>query len=404
MPKVHNYHKEMEKHERSQRLRKSKKKMRPNSNNRKPRERSWEHMANDEWDAPGFYQDERVMPRGTEERQKVVEAMAKQSIEKAGREIVWTVNDLPAGTRMGVVIEAVGGKCTVRVESKILECTVRRALLIEETTFTSVVASGDAVAVHSEANGTGVVEQVLPRRSVLARLYRPDKGATSSLRQIVAANIDRVLVVTSWRKPSIWPELIDRYLIAAERNHLEAVICVNKVDLVEDQAELETTLRPYREAGYQVILTSAETGVGIAALRELLKDSTTVFAGLSGVGKSSLLSQIQPGLTLKVLSIGERGKNRNQGRHSTTLATLYPLEQGGTVIDTPGIREFGLSYLERKQLAGFYPEIARAVAGCEYADCTHTHEPNCGVKAAVERGSISQMRYDSYQKILCTLE
>ncbi len=145
--------------------------------------------------------------------------------------------------------------------------------------------------------------------------------------------------------PHIWPELIDRYLIAAARNELEAVICVNKIDLVEDQSELEETIQPYRDAGYQVILTSAETGAGVDQLRELLLGSTTVFAGLSGVGKSSLLSQIQPGLKLRALTVGERGKNRNQGRHTTTMATMYPLKEGGALIDTPGIREFGLAFL-----------------------------------------------------------
>jgi len=403
MPKVHNYHKAMEKHERSQRLRKSKKKVRPNATSRKPRQKSWEYMADDEWDAPGFVADERVMPRGSAERHKVVEGIAMQSIRRAGEEVQWDESDLPAGTFQGQVIEAAGENCTVQVQERVLECSVRRALLTEETTYTSVVAAGDAVAVRTGQNGYGVIEKVLPRRSVLARPFRPNKGAYSSLRQIVATNIDQVLIVASWRKPAFWPELVDRYLIAAERNQLDVVICINKVDLVEDQAELEATMQPYQDAGYQVILTSAESGAGIELLRTLLQGSITVFAGLSGVGKSSLLSQVQPGLALRALSIGERGKNRNQGRHTTTLATLYPLQMGGAVIDTPGIREFGLAFLPKTELAGFYPEVARAAAGCEFADCTHTHEPNCGVKAAVASGAVSVMRYDSYQKILCTL-
>jgi len=403
MPREHNYQKEMEKHERSQRLRKSRKKMRPNKKRRKPRQKDWEHMAADEWDAPGFYRDERVMPRGTEGRQKELEAKARRLIREAGNEVDWSESNLPAGTRKGVVIEAAGEKCTVQVESKLLECSIRRALLTEETTFTSVVAAGDAVAVSSGVNGSGVVEMVLPRRSVLARPHRPDLGAISTLRQIVAANIDQVLIVASWLKPCIWPELIDRYLIAAERNHLEVVICINKVDLVEDEAELEATIRPYRDIGYQVILTSAETGVGIELLRELLKDTTTVLAGLSGVGKSSLLSQVKPGLSLRALSVGERGMNRNQGRHTTSMATLYPLNGSGAVIDTPGIREFGLAFLKGRELASYYPEIGKQAADCEFADCTHIHEPNCGVKAGVEDGTVSQIRYDSYQKIFATL-
>ena len=403
MPKEHNYHKEMEKHTRKQRLRNSKKKMRPNTNNRGARQKNWDHLMDDEWDSPGFYEDERVMPLGSQSRHKVVEAMAKQSIKQAGEEVATEDGGLPPGTIQGVVIEAVGEQCTVLVGDKQLDCTVRRSLLVQETTFTSVVAAGDDVAIRAGQNGSGVVEQVLPRRSVLARPHRPDQGASSSYRQIVAANIDQVLVVASWRQPNIWPELIDRYLIAAERNQLEAVICVNKIDLVENEAELETALQPYRDAGYLVILTSAETGAGIETLRELLKDRTTVLTGLSGVGKSSLLSQVQPGLDLRALAVGVRGKNRNQGRHTTTTASLYPLAHGGAVIDTPGIREFGLAFLERSELAGFYPEFIPALDRCEFKDCTHTHEPNCGVKAAVEDGDISTLRYENYQKILCDL-
>jgi ribosome biogenesis GTPase len=238
----------------------------------------------------------------------------------------------------------------------------------------------------------------MSRRSVLSR------PKTRGKEQIIAVNIDRVLVVASWRKPAIWPELIDRYLIAAERNHLEAVICVNKIDLVEDQTELEETIQPYREAGYEVLLTSAETGAGIQALRELLAGSVTVLTGLSGVGKSSLLSQVQPGLSLRALDVGERGKNRNQGRHTTTMATLYPLADDGAVIDTPGIREFGLADLHRAELAGFYPEMAALMGGCSYGDCTHTHEPGCRIKSAVAEGEIAELRYENYVKILEGLE
>ncbi len=263
----------------------------------------------------------------------------------------------------------------------------RRVMLKHESAFTNLAAVGDDVLVSEIEPGVGVVEQVLlPRRNMSPRMHRPDVGKTSSQRKVIAANIDRVLVVASWRMPAIWPELIDRYLIAAARNELEAVICVNKIDLVEDQSELEAAIQPYRDAGYQVLLTSAETGAGVEMLRDLLKGSATVFAGLSGVGKSSLLSRIEPGLKLRALTVGERGKNRNQGRHTTTMATMYLLKEGGALIDTPGIREFGLAFLERRELAGFYPEIAALMGGCGYADCSHTHEPDCRVKAAVEEG------------------
>ena len=398
MPKEHNYQKQIAKHERTQKLRKAKKNMRPNAASRAPRQRDWEHFAEDEWDSPGFYEDERVMPRGSESRHKVVEAMARQSIKKAGEEIENDPDALPEGTVEGVVIEAAGEQCVVQVDGRQVDCVVRRSLLVKETTFTSVVAAGDNVAVRLGENGSSAVEQVMPRRSVLAR----PEGNTS-YRQLVAANVDLVLVVASWQKPAIWPELIDRYLIAAERSHLEAVVCVNKVDLVDNPDELEDTLQPYRDAGYQVLVTSAETGAGIENLRALLTDAVTVFAGLSGVGKSSLLSAIQPGLSLRALSIGERGKNRNQGRHTTTMASLYPLKDGGAVIDTPGIREFGLAFLGRHELASFYPEIVARIGACAFADCSHTHEPDCAVKLAVETGELSELRYENYVKILESL-
>ena len=398
MPNEHNYQKQIAKQERKQKLRKAKKNMRPNAARRGPRQRDWDHLADDEWDSPGFYEDDRVKPLGPESRHKVVEEIAKQSIKKSGEDVEIDPDALPDGTVKGLVIEAAGEQCLVQVDDRQVDCVVRRSLLVKETTFTSVVAAGDNVALRLGENGSSAVEQVLPRRSVLAR----PEGNTS-YRQLVAANVDRVLVVASWRKPAIWPELIDRYLIAAERSRLEAVICVNKVDLVEDPDELKVTMQPYRDAGYQVLLTSAETGAGIENLRALLKDTVTVFAGLSGVGKSSLLSAIQPGLSLRALSIGERGKNRNQGRHSTTMASLYPLKDGGAVIDTPGIREFGLAFLERRELPGFYPEMAALQGQCRYTGCSHTHEPDCAVKAAVEGGELAKVRYENYIKILCDL-
>jgi ribosome biogenesis GTPase len=401
MPDLEKYHKGQQIQERKDRLKKARKGgMRPNAARRKPRQRDWEELADEEWASPGFIQDERVMPLGSQSRHKVVEAMARQSIEKASDTTAVDESDLPEGTSQALVIEAAGERCAVLLDGEEIECTVRRSLLVEETTFTSVVVAGDQAAVTRTGTGEGVVEKVLPRKTVLAR--RHHEGA-KGLRQIMAANVDRVLVVASWRKPAVWPELIDRYLIAAARSSLEAVICINKIDLVEDPAELEEVAQPYRDAGYQVLLTSAESGVGIDALRELLGDAVTVFAGLSGVGKSSLLSQVQPGLALRALTVGERGSNRNQGRHTTTLATLYPLAQGGAVIDTPGIRGFGLAFLEKRELSAYYPEFAELLGQCAFSDCTHEHEPDCAVKAAVERGEISPLRYESYLKIRADL-
>jgi ribosome biogenesis GTPase len=210
------------------------------------------------------------------------------------------------------------------------------------------------------------------------------------------ANVDQVLIVASWREPKFWPELVDRYLIAGVRNNLEPVICINKIDLAEDEAELEETAGAYRRAGYQVILSSAVTGAGLGELRGVLRGKTTALAGLSGVGKSSLLSEAEPGLNLRVAEVSER---QHLGKHTTTQVTLHPLAAGGFVADTPGIREMGLAGLTQADLPRLYPEFSQFAASCAYANCSHTREPGCAVKGAARTGRIALMRYDSYRKI-----
>jgi ribosome biogenesis GTPase len=207
--------------------------------------------------------------------------------------------------------------------------------------------------------------------------------------------------VAAWRNPAFWPELVDRYLIAALRNNLAPIIAINKVDLAEEPWDLEGVAQAYRLAGCKVILTSAATGRGLDELRAALEGRTTALAGLSGVGKSSLLSAVEPGLNLKV---GEVNEQKQFGRHTTTQSSLHPLKAGGFVVDTPGIREFGLAGMSKTDLPRFYPEFAEAAKGCEYANCTHTREPWCAVKSAMRAGRLSRMRLESYWKIREDLE
>ena len=193
---------------------------------------------------------------------------------------------------------------------------------------------------------------------------------------------------------------MDRYLIAAARYNLAPIICINKIDLAEQAADdpdgLAQALTAYQGAGCRVLATSARTGDGLDTLREALAGRTTALAGLSGVGKSSLLSAAEPGLNLRIAEVSDR---RHEGRHTTTQVTLHPLAAGGFVADTPGIREFGLAGVKGRDLPAFYPEIAAAAEDCAYADCSHTREPGCAVKAAVRAGRIAMLRYDSYRKI-----
>jgi ribosome biogenesis GTPase len=362
---------------------------------------------------------ERVMPKGeTEAREKksagsplhsgigldgldgaLASAPAGETVEQSAEGDRAT----PGGMKQaqGTVIEVSTSLCRVRLDAgasgvRTLLCNLRNSLRVPHSGFSNVVAAGDQVVVSYNGSDRGRVEAVLPRRSALAR---PDVFY-SHLQQVIVANVDQVLIVASWREPKFWPELVDRYLIASVRNNLAPVICINKIDLSDDaagpDAELKDTVAAYRRAGYHVILTSAVTGAGLDDLAAMLRGKTTALAGLSGVGKSSLLSAAEPGLNLRVNEVSER---QHLGKHTTTQVTLHPLAAGGFVADTPGIREMGLTGLTQAELPQLYPEFAQFAASCAYANCSHTREPGCGVKGAARTGRISLMRYDSYRKI-----
>ena len=251
------------------------------------------------------------------------------------------------GISRGTVVEVSSGLCRVALPDRTLLCNLRNSLRTPHSGFSNVLAAGDEVVVSymtvsHNGHERGMVEAVLPRRSALAR---PDVFY-SHLQQVIVANVDQVLIVAAWREPAFWPELVDRYLIAAARYNLAPIICINKIDLADDADdtdELAWTLAAYQQVGYRVLPTSARTGHGLAALREALAGRTTALAGLSGVGKSSLLSAAEPGLNLRTAEVSDR---RHEGRHTTTQVTLHPLAAGGFVADTPGIREFGLAGLK----------------------------------------------------------
>ena len=269
--------------------------------------------------------------------------------------------------------------------------TVAPARRTAISTRPRMAASSSAITTVNGAGG-GVVEEVLPRRTVLAR---PDVFA-SPLQQGLAANVDQLLIVSAWRNPALWLELIDRYLVAAERFQLAATLCVNKIDLAEELDECHAMLAPYRALGYPVVMTSALTGVGLDGVRLLMANRTTVLSGLSGVGKSTLLSAIFPGMNLRT---GETSDRRHEGKHTTTQATYLRVDGHTAVVDTPGIREFGVAGLRPGELAAFFPEVADLAGGCRFSDCTHQHEPHCAVRAGVADGLIAPSRYKSYLKI-----
>ncbi len=364
--------------------------------NRKPKTRERRDWASEDPGESSAPQSERIMPPGERERRRANLTAALARIEEEAKAATESspVAEMPG--RRGIVVEVGSNLCRVDLDGQSLLCRLRGSLSAQETGFTNVVAVGDEVAVSPDGAESGVVEAVLPRRSVLAR---PDVFYPH-LQQVIVANADQLLIVASWREPAIWLELIDRYLITAERYRLSPLICVNKTDLAEDVAVCRQTMRPYLDLGYRVIFTSALNGDGIGELRQALCGQTTVLAGLSGVGKSSLLMAVQPGLQLRT---GAVSQVHHEGRHVTSQVHLLKLAMGGFVVDTPGIREFGLSGLCRGELASFYPEIVAAARECRFSDCAHLQEAGCAVQVAVQQGRVAATRYHSYQKIYQTL-
>lgn len=375
-------------------LQSARKKLKRNLKSKGPRTNDWMLHDVDHWDDVGYEGGERIMPRDESDRRRAVEQTAFETVD--------TPIDAPearaptAHGRQGVVISLTSGLCRVDVDGAEYRCSVRGRLGAEQTGYTNVIAVGDDVIVSLNGVDRGVVEEVLPRRSALTRphVFR------SHLQQVIVANVDQLLIVASWRDPIIWLELIDRYLIAAERNGLEAVICVNKADLIEDDEEFDDTLQPYNSLSVRFVKTSALTGEGIDELRRVLRDKTTILAGLSGTGKSSLISAVQPGLNLRTAAVSEYS---GEGRHTTSQSNLMRLSMGGSVVDTPGIREFGLAGMRKHDLAAFFPEIGALSGNCRFSDCSHMNEPDCAVQEGEIRGDVPHSRLHSYNMIYATL-
>lgn len=277
-----------------------------------------------------------------------------------------------------------------------VRCTLRKGLFYREAGYRSPLAAGDRVKLRTFERGDGVVEEILPRRGHLSRLHGP-----TGREQVMVANVDQVLVTMSLAEPPPRPRLIDRILVAAGRGRFDAALVFTKADLVEDPGASGEVAQIYRDLGYAVVVASAVTGQGIDEVRSLLRGRVTVLAGQSGVGKSTLLNAIQPGLGIKVAEISRK---RGKGRHTTTAATLHPLDGGGWVADTPGVRSFAIAGLAPPDVAIFFRDFEPFIDGCRFPSCTHDHEPDCAVKAAVEERRVHPSRYESYLRILHGME
>lgn len=298
----------------------------------------------------------------------------------------------------GRVIKGLSGFFTVDTNQGQIVAQVPGRLK-KERRDTDIAAVGDWVTVSVNEDGTGTIEEVAERESVLSRT-RPGAHDTRRIsadrEQVLVANPDQVIFVFAVRKPRPSLRKLDRFLVIAEMNDLPAIICANKIDLLDSVDQAREMFRVYEDLGYEVIYTSAKTGEGIDELAGALKDKISVMTGSSGVGKSSLLNAIQPGLGLRVNEVSEATE---KGLHTTRHAEMFPLEEGGYVVDTPGIRGLALFDLEPEELDAYFREIAPLVEECRFSDCSHRHEPGCAVRAAVAAGEISEERYDSYLRL-----
>ncbi len=304
----------------------------------------------------------------------------------------------------GLVVKAQSGFFTVHTKEGDFVCRVRGRLK-QKRRDTDLLAVGDRVRISLTQDGGGMIEEIAERERVLARLSPPSHGRgsrrwdragyLSEREQVIVANPDQAIFVFSCAQPAPSLRMLDRLLVGAEIQNIPAIVCANKIDLVK-QKEARALFGVYGEIGYPVLYTSAREGRGIKKLRRQLEDKLSVLMGPSGVGKTSLLNAIQPGLGLRVREVSQA---TTKGRHTTVVPHLVPLEAGGWVADTPGIRTLALFDVDPEELDAYFPDIAPLVAHCRFSDCTHTVEPGCAVRQAVEEGRVNRHRYESYVRL-----
>lgn len=287
---------------------------------------------------------------------------------------------------VGQIVKAISGFYYVRTpDGDVLQCRARGVFKFEKKKLTPLV--GDWVEFEQMGADEGVVTSVQPRKN---ELVRPP-----------IANVDQAVVVCSLRQPRFQQMPVDRLLAHAEREGLEIVIVLTKKDLIDSEEEVEKIRQIYRFAGYPVLATSIHTLEGLDELRERLSGKTTVFAGQSGVGKSSLLNRLLPGIQLETSAVS---KKIGRGRHTTRTVELLPLPSGGHVADTPGFSQLSFQTFEKEELSGCFPEFRQQADGCRFRGCLHLNEPDCAVKAALEQGEINRERYDHYKQFIAEIE
>ena len=294
-------------------------------------------------------------------------------------------------TLKGIVTRFQSGFYTIQTTDGVITCGLRGRLK-RRTVQGDVISIGDNVKITLLPDGSGVIEEIEARGSELVRLDPTPRG---EYRQILLANPDQIVAVFACASPEPHLRMLDRFLVIAEKQGLEAVIVANKVDLV-GKREAKKIFEIYPPLGYKVIYASAVTREGVDELRKVLVGKISALAGPSGVGKSSLLNRVQPGLELAVQKVST---HKDRGKHTTVVRELFPLTEGGYVADLPGLRKLSLWDTEPEELDGYFPELRELVKHCQFNDCAHNEEPGCAVILAVEEGRVSVERYESYLRM-----
>ena len=294
-------------------------------------------------------------------------------------------------TFTGVVVRATGSWYEVMRGDETVRCRMRGRLRLRGARSTNPVVVGDEVTCTADESGDYVVADIRPRRNYVIR--RASNLSKES--HIIAANVDRALLLVTLRAPATPLEFVDRFLVTCEAYKVPVAILLAKIDLQEPEA-VAAFRAVYEGAGYDVLEVAATEGRGVEEVRALLAGRTTLLSGNSGVGKSTLVRAIDPSLDVRT---GKISDSHGKGRHTTTFSTVYPLAGGGALIDTPGIKGFGLIDIDDAELWHYFPEMLRTAPGCRFYNCTHTHEPGCAVVEAVRCGAIAAARYESYLKM-----
>lgn len=298
----------------------------------------------------------------------------------------------------GRVILSTGSWYSVIAEDgSLIKCRLAGKMRLSDLKQTNPVAVGDIVYYAENSDGTGTISDVENRTNKITRLATHGRRGE----HILVSNVDYGIVVQSYRQPAYKTGFIDRFIVTCEAYEVEPVVLMNKMDLCSEPDEIDRLRDLYEGLGYKFFTSSIDDEASVSRLRDLMKGHTSVFIGPSGVGKTSLLNRIEPGIEKP---IGTVSTFSNKGKHTTTFAELIPLRFGGYLVDTPGIREFGLVNIEPAELSLYYPEMQEFRENCRFYNCTHVHEPGCAVIQAVENGLIAASRYASYRQIVTTLD